>query len=119
MHWLISLVLAATAFASACGAGAAETMQARQPSATADQDEASRPDRDGRASPVAGTSPAKGEAGSPQSQVGCFDQILLVPEPTSGGERLPVLRPCWTAATQPKAKRERGEAEQAKPDRAR
>jgi hypothetical protein len=94
----LALVLAA-----GCGAPAQEAMPPRHISASQHDQEARRHERQARQSQGA---PARGEqAPGGQSSYGCFDQAM--PEPDSGGQRVPVLRPCWTAKTQPASDRER------------
>ncbi len=84
------------ASAGACGGGAKESMPPRYLGATQHEQEAMRQDREADQHEAAYESQRRAEATrSPAAQ--CADQPLWVPDPTSGGERLPVLRPCWTS----------------------
>jgi hypothetical protein len=93
-NWIGALALVA-----GCGGAASEGMPPQHMSASEHDRAAQRHEQ--QASQGA-TAPAGGEqAGGGTPSFDCFDQSAAAPEPDSGGERIPVLRPCWTAATQP------------------
>jgi hypothetical protein len=105
---LCALAVAATA---ACASQPQEeTLPPRRLSATEHQDEALRHDREARERDSARTPRGKPEAGAGQSEYGCYGDGREMPEPTSGGERVPVLRPCWTAATEGSSENEKDAA---------
>ena len=49
----------------------------------------------------------RGREGDP---LGCYDAPALTIDPTSGAERLPILRPCWTGLESPSREQERAAA---------
>lgn len=96
-HWRSGLVIAVAAAAAtaACGSGPPQTMPRRHLSATEHHTEAQRHERE--ASERTGRVRPRGEARGGGDPYGCYDRE--VPDPDLGGERVQVLRPCWTAET--------------------
>ena len=92
-------VLAVAAGVAACGSSQQEeTLPPRHLSATEHHNEALRHDREARARDAARKPRGEAAAGQ-QAEYGCYEEGREMPEPTSGGERIEVLRPCWTAVT--------------------
>ncbi|HWM87406.1 MAG TPA: hypothetical protein VNO33_16250 [Kofleriaceae bacterium] len=105
----LTMALATAAALTACGAGESkETMPPRHLSANEHQREALRHDREARLGDGARKATAEGSAGAGQDY-GCYDKA--VPDPETGGERMPVLRPCWTAGTSGDSDEERSAAD--------
>jgi hypothetical protein len=109
-HYPRVVVIAAAAAASAaCGSQAKETMPPRHLSATEHDTEAKRHDREAtehdRASGRSRGEAARGGGG----EYGCYDQ--QIPDPELGGERVAVLRPCWTSEIRPTSDSQRAPAD--------
>jgi hypothetical protein len=108
-HWIGAI--GAAALTAACGTAATkqDQMPPQRLSASQHQAVAQRHDREARAQESAFQERRRLEASGAGPSVECFDQ--QVPEPQSGGERLRVLRPCWTMETHPTADQRRAAAE--------
>jgi hypothetical protein len=96
-HLLSGLAIAVTAATGACGSGPPQTMPRRHLSATAHHTEAERHDREASAGERTAQVRRRGEASGGGDEYGCYDRE--VPDPDLGGERVQVLRPCWTEQT--------------------
>ncbi len=97
-HWLSGLAIAAATATGACRSTPAQTMPRRHLSATEHHTEARRHEREANERERTAQVRPRGETGgSGGDEYGCYDRE--VPDPDLGGERVQVLRPCWTAET--------------------
>ena len=97
-HLLTGLAIAVAATVAGCSAGPAQTMPRRHLSATEHHTEAKRHEREASARERTAQGRRRAEAsGGGGDEYGCYDRE--VPDPDLGGERVQVLRPCWTAET--------------------
>jgi hypothetical protein len=98
-HPLLSgLAIAVVAATAGCSAGPAQSMPRRHLSATEHHTEAQRHEREASARERTAQVRRRREAsGGGGDEYGCYDRE--VPDPDLGGERVQVLRPCWTAQT--------------------
>lgn len=103
--------VAAAAAAAACGSSAPkqDSMPPQHLSASQHHAEAVRHDREASAEESAFRDRRRLEASGASPSIECFDQ--QVPDPQSGGERLQVLRPCWTMETRPTSDQRRDAAQ--------
>lgn len=106
-RWLtIAVALLSGAACAACASGRTQTMPPRHLSATEHDQEARRHERAARDQERVARASGRGESASGgAAPYGCYDQQL--PDPDLGGERVPVLRPCWTSETRQTGDRER------------
>ena len=97
-HLLSWLAIAVAAATGACRSAPVQTMPRRHLSAAEHHTEAQRHEQEAAARERTAGVRRRGEAsGSGGDEYGCYDRE--VPDPDLGGERVQVLRPCWTAET--------------------
>lgn len=97
-------ILTSLLAAAACGPPAEQAVAPRRPlSALEHHAAAEREDREATDHEAAAARLRRRE-GDPAS---CYDAPPITLEPTSGGERLPVLRPCWSGIVSPAREQER------------
>ncbi|HKE16001.1 MAG TPA: hypothetical protein VKB80_14095 [Kofleriaceae bacterium] len=106
---MVMVMAVAAAASAACGSQAVQTMPPRHLSATEHDSEAQRHERAASEQDRAARARARGEAArGGGGDYGCYDQEI--PDPELGGERVAVLRPCWTSDIKPTSDSERAAA---------
>jgi hypothetical protein len=93
MEW--TRTAAALLLVAACSGGQREGMPPRTMGASEHEQEAARHDQEAERHDQAAEGIRRGSEATGTAAIHCFDNPLA-PDPTSGTERLPVMRPCWT-----------------------